>query len=899
MKRRDFIRMGSFITISVAALGVTGCNSDNTDPGVSRPMPPLASAGGTWAFPQSIASGDPHPDSMMLWTRVTPSTLAVTGTSDVSVAVELRITKVDNSSKLGSSTALTVEVAPLVPLPVVIVPAYGDFDGTIRHKLTGLTADTVYYYQFKAGATLSKVGRFKTAPAVTSSNNVKFAFMTCQDWSSNHWAAYSQILTDDGAGSVPSLDFIVHLGDYIYETDSASAAEGLHSAVTLPNGTVIPGAKPADPAPGGKYASELADYRYLYKLYRSDARIQAVHERFPMIAIWDDHEFSDDSWQASETYTNANASQPQRRRNANQAWFEFMPADIAFSETDTSFNNIRIYRDMQFGTVMHLVMTDERLYRADHVIAETTVSNGAQLGRINSRYLAPEGTFKLLEGFKSTVFPDPLQALTMLGATQRDWWKTTMSGSSAAWKVWGNEVSLMRMGLNGANALGTVISLGSIPTIATNIGTTAPLFSALSGYNAYLPVAAAAATVGAVFFGATSGAMGTAAAGATAIAIDKATNGSTTVSTRIAAGMGAGLTAAQAAPAVYGFDAAFAAGAGGTTAQASAGAQTIAFGFIKPDIVSNKSASVPFQMIMAASDAAASLPVGTTAAKVSPLLQKFLVNADQWDGYGKERGALMQHLLDNNIDNVVAITGDIHAFFAGEVYNKFPSAIETVSNSGAELTAVASTYPPVDPAIKAAMVDLVTAGVSSTSFFSYLKAAVDTLDPTNALLGKLVYVPVPVGAGANGLFPGSPAFGFTTYLNLLDYTLGKPAPATAAELAAQLNGQIKRGLAAAGIPELYLAASAAGVQAGVAASPTFTGGALPLAQQLGGVGVAANPWLKYVDTEAQGYAVVTASTASIVCDFKKLNPLVGTTAPTNIVVSTKTVTVNTGVATVV
>ncbi|MDI1300420.1 MAG: alkaline phosphatase D family protein [bacterium] len=896
MKRRDFIRMGSFITISVAALGVTGCNSEDPQTTtLSRPMPPLASAGGTWIFPQSIASGDPHPDSIMLWTRVTPSALPVTGTSGVSVAVELRITTADNSGSLGSSTALTG-----VTLPVVTVPAYGDFDGTIRHKLTGLTAGTVYYYQFKAGATLSKVGRFKTAPAVTSSNNVKFAFMTCQDWSSNHWAAYSQILTDDGVGSVPSLDFIVHLGDYIYETDSASAAEALHSAVTLPNGTTIPAPNALLPAPGGKYASELADYRYLYKLYRSDARIQAVHERFPMIAIWDDHEFSDDAWQASETYSNANASQPQRRRNANQAWFEFMPADIAFSETDTSFNNIRIYRDMQFGTVMHLIMTDERLYRADHVIAETTVSNGAQLGRINSRYLAPEGTFKLLEGFKSTVFPDPLQALTMLGATQRDWWKTTMSSSPAAWKVWGNEVSLMRMGLNGANALGTVISLGSIPTIATNIGTTAPLFVAgLGGINAYLPVAAAAATVGAVFFGATSGPAGIAVAAAIAIATDKAGNPSSSISSRIAAGMGAGLTAAQAAPAVYGFDAAFAAGAGGTTAQASAGAQTIAFGFIKPDIVSNKSASVPFQMIMAASDAGASLPAGTTAAKVSPLLQKFLVNADQWDGYGKERGALMQHLLDNNIDNVVAITGDIHAFFAGEVYNKFPSAIETVSNSGAELTAVASTYPPVDPSIKAAMVDLVTAGVSSTSFFSYLKAAVDTLDPTNALLGKLVYVPVPVGAGANGLFPGSPAFSFTTYLNLLDYTLGKPAPATAAELAAQLNGQIKRGLAAAGIPELYLAASAAGVQAGVAASPTFTGGALPLAQQLGGVGVAANPWLKYVDTEAQGYAVVTASASSIVCDFKKLNPLVGTTAPANIVVSTKTVTVNTGVATVV
>jgi len=348
---------------------------------------PSAAIGPDWWFPQSVASGDPRPDSLVFWTRVVPT--AVVNATDVtttSTAIRLLVSSSDESGKLGTNTALNGTI-----VADVTVPAYADFDGTVRHKLTGLNPNTTYFFQFVAGDVRSRVGRVKTAQAESSSNNVKFAFMSCQDWSDNHWGAFSQIVTDDGAGSTPSLDFVVHLGDYIYETDSATTAEALHVPVVLPS--------------GGDFAATRDDYRYLYKLYRSDSRIQAFHERFPMVAVWDDHEFSDDSWQASETYTNANNSQPNRRRNANQAWFEFMPADIVFSETDSSFQNIRIYRDLKFGTVVHLVMTDERLYRTDHLIAESTTRNGVELGRINSRYLAPEATLKLLENLKSPGLP--------------------------------------------------------------------------------------------------------------------------------------------------------------------------------------------------------------------------------------------------------------------------------------------------------------------------------------------------------------------------------------------------------------------------------------------------------------------------------------------------------------
>src|SRR5690606_19085809 len=93
-----------------------------------------------------------------------------------------------------------------------------------------------------------------------------------------------------------------HLGDYIYETVGETfqtgAVEARHTALQLPDGSFKDGTS------GAKFATTLADYRYLYKQYRTDARLQAVHERFAMVAIWDDHEFSDDCWTDTATYDN-------------------------------------------------------------------------------------------------------------------------------------------------------------------------------------------------------------------------------------------------------------------------------------------------------------------------------------------------------------------------------------------------------------------------------------------------------------------------------------------------------------------------------------------------------------------------------------------------------------------
>ncbi|WGG51423.1 alkaline phosphatase D family protein [Rugamonas sp. DEMB1] len=828
MDRRQFLKYSGFITVSTATTGLAGCGGGSTQ--ADPALPPAA--GANWTFPQSIASGDPRADSVMLWTRALPAGADPVGPAPSAADVGLRVlvTAADNAAALGSNAALSGTM--VVDTTLALKSA---FDNTVRHKVTGLNANTVYYYQFVAGDVRSNVGRCKTAPAADADvAQLQFAYLTCQDWSVNHWGALANIAATE------KLDFIVHLGDYIYETVGedfqSGAVESRHDKLKLPDGTFKHGSS------GARYATTLADYRYLYKKYRTDSRLQAVHERFAFIAIWDDHEFSDDCWQDAETYEgsfNADGSdlrQPQRRRSANQAWFEYMPADVSFDAASDSVQNIKIYRDFQFGKLMQLVMTDERLYRSDHAIPEAAINpaTGKPLGSLGARYMVPQDVLAGAEAKKMaggvSIGADPLSIVGILGTTQRGWWKDKMKSATSTWKLWGNEVSLLRMGLNGSDAIATLLALNSIATLAGKVGTTA----AAVGGN--VPVAAA--LVAAVTAGA-SNTVAQAAAGAIAGA-------AATTAARAAAAVGAGLSAAQAGIAAATFGAA--AAATGAEAQATAAAQTIAFGWIKPDVQANKAASA---FVVASGKQAA----------LAPFFTRFLLNCDQWDGFNAERKDLMAHLKSNNVANVVALTGDIHSFFAGTVNDDFDAA-----GGGTPV-----------------MVDLVSAGVSSDSFYTYIKSAADSLGDIAALVTYPLPIPVP-GVGT-----------LTLPLNLLDYTMGKAAP-TVDTLAEQIRVQLRGMLGAAGLPEAQLDPTVAAVLAGLKANSAFSVTLLGLAQQLASLGN--NPWLKHLNTDAQGYTVVTLTPGKLVAQFKQVNKLVGGNAPSNVVARVTTATVEAGKAAV-
>ena len=409
MDRRGFLRSSAYFTVASAGGLLAACGgSDDTPPQ------------GSFSFPLGVASGDPKEASIVFWTRCAPKT----GSDEV----ELRLEVAQDAAFTQVTGVVELKALPL-------------HDHTVRAKLTGLAPATRYYYRFRAGADLSPAGQARTAPAAASTPaQMRFAWMTCQDWSINHWAAMGMLAAEE-------LDFIVHLGDYVYETVGADfqtgRAEPAHGRINLPDGVSLAG--------GGRYANTLADYRTLYRTYRGDARLQALHAKCPMIVIWDDHEFSDDCWQDHQTYDNANQQQTSRRRNATQAWAEYMPVDwgdVSFDLNKAGYDNIRIYRDFRFGTLMHLVMTDQRLYRDDHVVNEAAYARMLQGDPVNgddsigSRYFVPQPLLAQFEaGARSALGRNP----GLLGATQTAWWKDTMKGSTATWKVWGNEVTLNRM----------------------------------------------------------------------------------------------------------------------------------------------------------------------------------------------------------------------------------------------------------------------------------------------------------------------------------------------------------------------------------------------------------------------------------------------------------------------
>ncbi len=414
-ERRRFVERALFFTIVPAALAACGGGGGDDEPT------------GQYAFPQGVASGDPKDTSAVFWTRVVRSNGA---TDDVKVTLQV------STSAAFDTTLANVDLV-----------ATSQFDFTVRSKVTGIAAGTPLFYRFKAGSDTSPVGNAKTAPAASSTAAVRFAWFTCQDWSVNHWGAMSLLANE-------TLDFLVHVGDYVYETVGAAfqaaAAEPAHTAIAFPNGTLL--------ADGSKYATSLADYRTLHRTYRGDARLQALHAKWPIVAIWDDHEFSDDCWADHQTYTNENKQETARRRAATQAWAEYTPidfGDLAYDSANAAITNIRIYRDFRFGSTVHLVMTDQRLYRDDHVVPEAQIAmaqghdpiNGSD--SIGARYFVQQ---PVLQQFEAARIAATGNAPTILGDTQAQWWKSTLAASTAAWKVWGNELMLSRLWIDLRNS---------------------------------------------------------------------------------------------------------------------------------------------------------------------------------------------------------------------------------------------------------------------------------------------------------------------------------------------------------------------------------------------------------------------------------------------------------------
>jgi len=387
------------------------------------PLPPTSAAADSHArFPQGLASGDPRPDRVVLWTRVEPKS-GESGDFTVGYVI-------------ATDEALTQIVARGE------APAKADADSTLRLIPTGLSPATTYFYRFHvttpSGSITTQVARARTAPTADAAVNVSFCFASCQDYIGRYYHSWQMLLDEN-----PTLDFVLWLGDYIYESvnDSRFQADAGARGIRLPDGM--------DASPNGDgsktVAKTLADYRFLYKTLRSDENLREIHRRYTFVTLWDDHEFADDCWQDHSTYFNekdpsgafTDEKNTPRRVGANRAFFEFQPVDVSYQANAPFPDDITIYRSFQYGKHLDLFATDQRMYRSDHVVAEgptdLLVGKFTKNSSVGSRYFVFKNGFDNAEASKKP---------TLLGAPQKAWLLDAVKKSKATWKLWANEVQM-------------------------------------------------------------------------------------------------------------------------------------------------------------------------------------------------------------------------------------------------------------------------------------------------------------------------------------------------------------------------------------------------------------------------------------------------------------------------
>jgi alkaline phosphatase D len=309
LTRRDFLRLGQSATAAVA-LGALPAFGDERE---------IRFRDNPFVF--GVASGDPLPDGIVLWTRLDARALDRAAASTLNIPVHCEIAEDEGFRHIvrkGSHLAV------------------GELGHSVHAEINGLRPNRHYWYRFIAGGEVSVAGRTRTAPAPQAAlDRFRFAVVSCQNFETGYFTAYRRIAEED-------LDLVIHLGDYIYETGTM----GSPRAVRLQEA-------------GGELLT-LAQYRARYSSYKLDDDLQRAHALVPFVVTSDDHEVKNDY--AGDTAPGDVTAETflLRRAAAYQAYYEFMPLRRT-SLPSGPF--MRLFRRLSFGSLAELQVLDSRQYR--------------------------------------------------------------------------------------------------------------------------------------------------------------------------------------------------------------------------------------------------------------------------------------------------------------------------------------------------------------------------------------------------------------------------------------------------------------------------------------------------------------------------------------------------------
>ncbi|WP_417591216.1 alkaline phosphatase D family protein [Parasphingorhabdus sp.] len=319
-------------------------------------------------FTHGIASGEPGSTSVLLWTRYIPDH------SDIG-RLEVEISEYPDFRRIVSGGAART----------------GAFrDWTVKITVDNLRPKTRYYYRFiAADGTRSQVGQTRTLPD-GAVDQYRIAIFSCANMPYGYFNAYGHAAERD------DIDLTIHLGDYYYE----------YGPGTYP---ALKDAVPGRPLPDAE-AFHLADYRIRHASYRADPDLQRLHQRHAMVALWDDHEIANNSWEGGSSGHSADKGDfVLRKAAAVQAYREWMPV----SDTPWEYYDI--------GNLARFHRTETR------ILARSKAPSVSALHKEADPLTA-------LKRFRDGPWLDP--AATMMGSQQENWLANQLKESTSRQQHW-------------------------------------------------------------------------------------------------------------------------------------------------------------------------------------------------------------------------------------------------------------------------------------------------------------------------------------------------------------------------------------------------------------------------------------------------------------------------------